>query len=75
MGAEAIKELLARNRSRRRIKELREDLKDSTGQKRVRINKKIRSGRSIQKIWKQTRMDDIRCYTGNSSRIKTYGST
>ena len=75
MGAEAVKQLLQNIDLEKKAKELRADLKDSTGQKRVRIIRRLEVVEAFRKSGNKPEWMIIRCYTCNTSRFKTYGST
>lgn len=75
MGAEAIQELLASIDLERESKELKAGLKDSTGQKRARIVKRLKLLK-LSESQKQTGMDDhdsCSCYSAGFTSYGTVG--
>ena len=73
MGAEAVQELLEAIDLERESKELKAGLKDSTGQKRARIVKRLEVVEAFRESG-NTRMDDYECCSGYSTRFTSYGT-
>ena len=74
MGAEAVQQLLGEIDLESQSKRLKEELKQSTGQKKVRIIRRLEVIESFKNSGNDPKMDDYKCYSCNSTRFKTNGT-